>query len=442
MKKPAIEVAIVGRINVGKSTLFNRLLGRRLAIVDKTPRVTRDPVRGEVEHEGTTLVLWDTGGFIPKPGNDIEKAVNVKIQERIKNCDVVLFVVDGRAGVTPSDEEIAALLRPLSEKVTVAVNKIDSADMEYLTAEFHSLGFEKVLAVSAQSGLGIYELLNTLLSTGQKHLRSIHREEEADKGVFVAIAGRPNVGKSTLLNALTGQERAIVTDIPGTTRDPIIETVRKGKITLTLVDTAGVRRPSKVRYGIEFFSAGRSLEVIERADAVIVVADAAEGLVAQDIRLLSLALRKGRAAVLALNKWDLVESSKRAKVHLDKTLSLRMKPFAFVPVVPISAKDRFGLNKLISALQKAVSSWSMRVPTAQVNRVLQEILENSPPVARGKKPVKVRYMTQVSTRPPHFVLFANAEDIPGSYIRFLKNRLREHFHFTGTEILVDVRLSR
>lgn len=432
-----IKIAIVGRQNVGKSTLFNKLAGKRLSVVDKTPGVTRDPLKTVIVHRNYNLEIWDTGGYILHPSCEIEEKVREKIDEVIDSSDYIIFLTDGREGINPLDEEIALRLRKYGEKVILGVNKIDVPRLEYLLSEFHTLGFKKIFPVSAQTGRGIYEMLDEILRDSPPQKPEILEKEES--AFKVVIAGRPNVGKSTLFNRIVGKERSIVSPIPGTTRDLIEEEVCSGNFSFKSIDTPGIRRRGKVPYGVEFFSIGRALDSILWGDAVIVVCDATEGIVSQDLKILSLALRKGKAVLICLNKWDLVSGNSEMAKKLESKINMKMKPFPYVPVINVSAKTGENLKALVRELKNVIHCHRIKIPTSLLNKVVKEATTDKTVSTKGGRPLKIYYSTQISTSPPHFVIFANTEDVPATYMKYLKNFLREKFKIVGTEIFLDIR---
>lgn len=436
----SLKVAIVGRQNVGKSTLFNRLAGKRLAVVDKTPGVTRDPVKTIITHKDSPIELWDTGGFLFSVSSGFEEKVNEKIREIIQKSDLILFITDGRSGIVPSDLEIASYLRKFEEKVLLTVNKIDSPELSHLKGEFYSLGFKNILGISAQTGRGIYELLEKIAEIGKEKGSIKDSEKTNESNNFkVCIAGRPNVGKSTLFNTILGKERVIVSSMPGTTRDLIEEEIKKMGLSFLTLDTPGIKRRSKTPYGVDFFSIGRSLRAIEMSDIVIVVCDATEGITNQDQKILSLALRKGKGALIALNKWDIIKNNKKMIEELNINISRKLRAFPFVPVVKISALKRENIRELFKKVKQVIGSYIVTIPTPQLNRFIREIIEENPLNLKRKGVFKVYYSTQISTSPPHFLIFGNTSEIETSYLRFIKNSLREKYNIIGTEILVEVR---
>jgi len=439
-------VAIVGRPNVGKSTLFNRYAGRRRALVMDVPGVTRDRLVEEVDVSGRRVLVVDTAG-LHLERDAREAAVQAQARAAIEEADAILLVVDGQAGLLPEDEEVARLLRRTDKPVALAVNKVDRPGHAPRVAEFHALGFERVRGISAEHGGGAFDLLEDLVAAlPPAPLPPPPREEGA--ALRVALVGRPNAGKSSLLNRILGAERAVVSEEPGTTRDAIDIRVERGGQAFVFVDTAGLRRPGRRDRLAERGSALMALRAIEEADVAVVVIDAGEGPAEQDARVLALVVERGRAAVLALNKWDLVQAegegrAKRVRAELERQLP----GFAHFPVVALSAKTGKGVNRLFPAIRRLGEAFRRRVPTAELNRWLQEAVAlHEPAMAqRGtrKRPLKFFYATQTSVAPPTFTLFCTEpESVQPSYRRFLENRLRERFDFAGVPLRLRLRARR
>jgi len=486
-------VAIVGRPNVGKSTLFNRIIGdSRAAIVEDRARTTRDRMYGDAEWNGRRFVVVDTGGLEIGAEDSIEARVQEQARLAIAEADVILFVVDAAAGLTPADEEAAEILRRTQKPVLVAANKADNEKRELEAAEFHLMGWEETHAISASHGRGVADLLDTVVwalppETDAERERK-RREDEAeawardvsagrlepivvgdtddegtddedetdlggeeasarwdalmaaesdDEPPAIAFVGRPNVGKSSLLNALLGQDRTIVSDVPGTTRDAIDTTLPWGRSEIVLIDTAGIRRRGKVASGpaAERYSTLRALKAVSRADVAILVVDAADGLTAQDAHVAGYVVDEGKGLVVALNKWDIVEKSHRTFDEFVAAMRRDVPFLDFAPVVSISAKTGQRVQRV---LELAVDVWGerrKRISTGELNRLLAAAVERMPPpVAHGRRP-KIRYATQVGVAPPTFVFFAtDPASVHFSYRRYLENRLREAHDFTGTPI--------
>ncbi|HLX35349.1 MAG TPA: ribosome biogenesis GTPase Der [Candidatus Limnocylindrales bacterium] len=444
-------VAIVGRPNVGKSTLFNRIVGERTAIVEDRARTTRDRLYAEAEWNGRSFLLVDTGGLEAAPDDPIEASVQVQARIAIREADVIVLVVDSMSGMTPADTEAAELLRRAKAPVLVAANKSDNAARELEAAEFWSLGWDRTLPIAAIHGRGVADLLDEIVAalppTSSGALDSSDRETpsgetpdgtETSVTPSIALVGRPNVGKSSLLNALLGEERMIVSDVPGTTRDSIDTRLSWGRGEVVLIDTAGIKRRGKVASGpaAERFSTLRSLRAISRADVAVLLVDAVDGLTAQDAHIAGYVVEEGRGLVVALNKWDVVED-KTGQTFDQYVGWIRGEvPFLdFAPVVSISAKTGQRIDRV---LELAVDVWGerrRRIPTAELNRVVQDALaRQDAPMVKGRRP-KLFYATQASIEPPTFVFFArDAGAVHFSYERYLENRLRDAFGFDGTPI--------
>jgi GTPase len=465
-------VAIVGRPNVGKSTLFNRIVGERVAIVEDRARTTRDRLYDVGEWNGRRFIVVDTGGLEHRPGDHIEERVQEQARLAIEEADVILFLVDAAAGPTPADLEASDLLRTSRAPVLLVVNKADNPRLELEGAEFHRLGWEATHNISAVHGRGTGDLLDALVwalppeSThelerkereSEDHVWAAELEaagqgsgvpvagEEADEAAFVfddrparvAIVGRPNVGKSSLLNALLGQQRAIVSDVPGTTRDAIDTTLEWAGREVRLVDTAGIRRRGKVAGGpaAERFATLRALKAVGRADVAVVVLDAIDGLTAQDAHVCGYVLDEGVGLVIAINKWDMVEKDPSTFDEYSADIR-RDAPFlSFAPIVAISAKSGQRVTRALEAALEIAAERRRRVPTAALNALLREAtFRQQPSMVRNRRP-HLYYATQVSIEPPTFVFFASsAAEIHFSYKRYLENRLREAFGFSGTPI--------
>ncbi len=447
----APPVAIVGRPNVGKSTLFNRIVGERAAIVEDRARTTRDRLYGDGEWNGRRFLVVDTGGLEVEPDDPIEAAVQVQARLAIAEADVVLFLVDAVAGPTPADLEAAELLRRAKAPVIVAVNKSDNPRRELEAAEFWSMGFERTMAIAAIHGRGVADLLDelvrllppepepapTVLPESDDEVDALAEAEE-DRTPAIALVGRPNVGKSSLLNALLREERTIVSDVPGTTRDAIDTRISWGRGEVVLIDTAGIRRRGKVATGsaAERFSTVRSLKAISRADVAVLLIDGVDGLTAQDAHIAGYVVEEGRGLVVAVNKWDAVED-KTGRTFDQYVAWIRHEaPFLdFAPVVSLSARTGQRVDRALELAVDVWGEWRRRVPTAELNRVVSDaVLRQDPPITKGRRP-KVFYATQASVAPPTFIFFArDAAAVHFSYQRYLENQLREAFGFLGTPL--------
>ncbi len=415
-------VAIVGRPNVGKSTLFNRLTKTRRALVDDLPGVTRDRLYGRARAEGRVFTLVDTGGFDPPSDQDFADEVHTQIELALAEADLVLCLADGRAGLSPLDEEVARKLRRTQKPVIWAVNKIDSYQQEEAASEFYALGAERLHFISAAHGYGVRDLLEDLVALLPSAEDS---EEDETEAVRVALVGRPNVGKSSLLNALTGQPRVVVSDVPGTTRDAVDTPLSVGGKDYVLIDTAGIRRQGKVNRGLEKAGVFRSLRAVERAHVAAVLIDASEGVTDQDLKLAGYALDSHRALVMVVNKWDLLKGNSHRQEQLKKELEVARRFAPWSPLLFMSAKTGKGVDKLLPTVDKVWSEYNLRLATGPLNQALEEITEHhTPPLVKGKR-VKFYYASQVATRPPTVVLFVNdPKRVHFSYRRYLVNELR------------------
>ena len=432
----AFTVAIVGRPNVGKSTLFNRLLEQRKAIVEDTPGVTRDRQYGISDWNGKSFYVIDTGGFVPDSEDVFEREIRKQVQVAVEEASVIIFVVDVATGMTDLDDAMADVLRRSTKPVFVVVNKVDNNDRMLEAAEFYSLGFEKIYFVSSISGSGTGELLDdvTALITGESEI-----EEEKGLPKF-AIIGQPNVGKSSLLNALIGEERTIVSEIAGTTRDTIHTRYKLFQKDFILIDTAGIRRKAKVHEDLEFYSVIRAIKAMDEADVCLILLDAEKGITAQDLSIFSLAAKKGKGLVVLVNKWDLVEKSTNTAKEYEKVLKQRLAPFNDVPILFISAKEKTRIFKAIEIGLQVFENRQRKIPTSQLNDVILKAIESyHPPVVRGH-PIKIKYVTQLPTVVPSFAFFTNfPEDIKTPYKNYLENQLRERFSFTGVPVRIFFR---
>jgi GTPase len=422
------SVVIVGRPNVGKSTLFNAILGQRRAIVGDEPGITRDRIQGVAKHRGRKFELIDTGGIVPDEVALIPSEILKQARVALESAAHIIFLIDGRTEITASDRGLAQILRKLSKPMTLAVNKIDSESRQDLTHEFHSLGISDLFPISAEHKLGISELLDHVTENFARGVEE--SEEERMPTIRVAIVGRPNVGKSTLLNALTGQQRAIVSPVAGTTRDSVDEAiVRHGK-RYVFVDTAGIRHKGKTRLMAEKLSVVMARRSMRMADVVVVVMDGSEGLVALDATIAGYAHEEGRGIVLAVNKWDAAGEKGRRRFEEDMRDDLKFLDYARVEF--LSAKTETGLRRLFPYIDEAYQETSKRITTGELNRFAQTL--------KLEPERKIRYITQASVRPPTFVLFTDKrQKLHFSTERFLINRLREKFGFAGTPIVVKTK---
>jgi len=424
-------VAIVGRPNVGKSTFFNRLLEQRKAIVDDVSGVTRDRQYGVAEWTGKSFNLIDTGGFVPESEDVFEREIRKQVLIALEEANALIFMVDSATGITTLDEAMADVLRRSTKPVFLAVNKVDNSDRLLEGAEFYSLGFDDIFFISSMSGSGTGELLDALTALiGEDHLSP----EEANLPKF-AIIGQPNVGKSSLLNALIGQERTIVSDIAGTTRDTIHTRYNLFKKDFILIDTAGIRRKAKVHEDLEFYSVIRAIKAMDEADVCLLLLDASKGITAQDLNIFSLAIKKGKGIVVMVNKWDLVEKETNTAKEYEQELKKRLAPFTDLPILFISVKDKTRIFKAIESALEVHENRQRKVPTAALNEVMLKAVETyHAPVVRGHA-VKIKYVTQLPTQVPSFAFFCNfPEDVKQPYKNYLENKLREHFNFKGVPV--------
>lgn len=439
------RVVIVGRPNVGKSSLFNRIIGRRLAVIEHQPGVTRDRLYHVAEWSGINFELVDTGGILFGEDDPLVEQIRVQAQIALEEADVVLFMVDAVDGPMPADYDLADKIRGLRCPVLVVANKADNEDRETWTTEFYGLGLGDVHPISALHGRGTAELLDEVV----RRLPTVNVVPTEEDTTRIAIVGRPNVGKSSLTNALLGEERMIVSDLPGTTRDAIDSRIAFRGETITLVDTAGIRRRGKVQGSIEYYMVLRAERALERADVALVVVDGAEGLTDGDKRIAKQAHEHGKAAVLAVNKWDIVEPpdgrpNKRSKVKTEFAKSVRddFPELTYAPLAFVSAFKRTGLEALLETCMEASENHHFRVATGRLNGIIREAMFARPLTRKGKA-FKVYYATQTGTCPPTFALFCNDPDLAHfSYQRYLENRIRDELPLEGTPVRLDFRSSR
>ena len=432
---PALPVlAIVGRPNVGKSALVNRILGRREAVVEDTPGVTRDRVTYKAEWNERRFSLVDTGGWEPD-AKGIDASVAAQAEVAIDLSDAVLFVVDAKVGATATDEHVVRLLRKTKKPVFLVANKIDDARQEPEAAALWNLGLGEPHPVSAIHGRGVADLLDAVM----KKLPTVSAVAKQEIGGprRVAILGRPNVGKSSLLNKAAGEERVVVNELAGTTRDPVDEIVELGGKLWTLVDTAGIRRRVHLQQGADFYASLRTSAALEKSEVAVVVLDVTQPISVQDLNIIDLVLESGRALVLAYNKWDLLDDDRRS--YLEREIEQDLAHVAWAPRVNISARTGRHLDKLVPALEQALESWDTRVPTGKFNAFITELVAEHPHPVRGGKQPRILFGTQAATRPPTFVLFTTGFLDPG-YRRFITRRLREVWGFEGTPINVNMRV--
>ena len=430
-------VAIVGRPNVGKSTLFNRLVGMRQAIVDETAGVTRDRHYGKTEWCGREFSVVDTGGYTSNSDDIFEEEIRKQVVLAVEEADLVLFMVEGATGITDYDNEIADMLRRSGKPVVLAVNKVDSGEKIYDTFQFYALGLGEVWSISAANGGGTGDLLDAVVKqlpeddgTADEHPELPH----------ITVVGRPNVGKSSLTNALLGKERNIVTPIAGTTRDSIAEHYNRFGHEFMLVDTAGMRKRSKVHEDLEFYSVMRSIRAIEHSDVCILMIDATLGMEAQDMSIFNLIQKNRKGCVLVVNKWDLVEKDSNTMKEYTAALKSRIAPNDDIPIIFTSVLNKQRILNVLEAAQKVYDNYSKKIPTSKLNEVMLPEIENYPPPAWKGKYVKIKFITQLPTRFPSFAFFCNLPQyVRDPYKRFLENRRRENFDFEGCPVQVFLR---
>jgi GTP-binding protein len=435
-------VAIVGRPNVGKSTLFNRFAGRRRALVEDHPGVTRDRIAEEIEVEDRRILLVDTAGLEPREHEGLPGAVQALARSALADADAVVFVVDGKSGLLPEDEVIAKILHRSSKPVLVAVNKVDVPKHEERATEFHALGFERTAAMSAEHGRGAWDALEALVA----ELPDPGSAPPTEEGIRIALVGRPNVGKSSLVNRLVGAERVVVSDVPGTTRDSIDTRVEVEGDVFTLVDTAGLRRPGRRDRTVEKPSALMTVRSLERADVALLVFDAGEGFTDQDAKVASLARDRGCATVVLANKWDLVDrDDPDSATELREAAAHGLRFMTDAPLLTVSAKTGAGVQKIFATARRVAEVGRTKIPTSALNRWLKDVVQRHEPAMaqRGgyrKQRLKFFYATQLGVSPPTFLLFCtDPAAVQASYKRFLENRLRETFDLEGTPVRLQLR---
>ncbi|GGP10457.1 ribosome biogenesis GTPase Der [Oceanobacillus neutriphilus] len=428
-------VAIVGRPNVGKSTIFNRLVGERISIVEDTPGVTRDRIYSKAEWLNQTFNIIDTGGIemVDEPLlNQMRQQAEIAIDE----ADVIIFMLNGREGITAADEEVAKLLFKSNKPVVLAVNKMDNPDMHEMIYEFYALGFGQPFPISGTHGLGLGDMLDEVVN----HFPSNEEDEKDDDTIYFSLIGRPNVGKSSLVNALLNENRVIVSEIEGTTRDAIDTKLRKDDQDFVIIDTAGMRKRGKVYESTEKYSVLRALRAIERSDVVLVLIDAETGIREQDKKIAGYAHEAGRAIVIVVNKWDTIDSDEKAMKDFETKIRAHFQYLDYAPIVFLSAKTKKRLHTLIPMVQLASENHAKRIQTNVLNDVIMDAIAMNPtPTLKGRR-LKVLYATQVAVKPPSFVVFVNDPELMHfSYERFLENKIRDAFDFTGTPIKLFAR---
>ncbi len=437
---PGFTVAIVGRPNVGKSTLFNRLLEQRKAIVDDQSGVTRDRQYGVADWNGKIFNVIDTGGFVARSEDVFEREIRKQVEIAIDEADLIIFVCDTTTGITLQDEDMSDVLRKSPKPVLLVVNKVDNSERALYGTEFYSLGFDKTFMISSISGSGTGELLDEVVSNITEEVDVIERDKDGNPLPKFAIIGQPNAGKSTLLNALINQERTIVSDVAGTTRDTIHTHYKLFNKEFILIDTAGIRKKKNVHEDLEFYSVIRAIRAMDEADVCMLLIDAQNGMTAQDISIFSLAARKGKGIVVLVNKWDLIKKETNTARDFEKDMKEKMRPFTDVPVIFISAQEK---TKIFQGMEKALEVYenrNRRITTSVLNEVMLPEIERFPaPVTRGHA-IKIKFVQQVPTAVPSFAFFANfPESVKEPYKNFLENKIRSNFNFSGVPMRIFMR---
>ncbi|MCH3964051.1 MAG: ribosome biogenesis GTPase Der [Clostridium sp.] len=434
MGKPI--VAIVGRPNVGKSTLFNKLAGKRISIVGDKPGVTRDRVYAEAEWLKYNFTIIDTGGIEPESSDMLISQMRRQAQIAIETADVIIFIVDGKEGLTDADREVAQMLRKSGKNIVLAVNKIDNIKFEDNAYEFYNLGIGDPIAISASQGLGLGDMLDEVV----KYFKHENTDSQDDEYIKIAFIGKPNVGKSSLINKLLGEERVIVSDIPGTTRDAVDSYLERDGDKFILIDTAGIRRKNKVKEEIEKYSVIRTYTAIERADVCILLLDATQEISDQDEKIIGYAHEMRKSIMVVINKWDLIEKDTKTmnkfKNMIDKSLSF----MSYAPYIFISAKTGQRVGKVLDTVKTCYDNYNKRIKTGILNDVINRAIMMKEPPVMGTRRLKIYYVTEIGVKPPTFVFFVNDSGcVHFSYSRYLENQLRENFDFTGTGIKLEFR---
>ena len=430
-------VAIVGRPNVGKSTLFNRLTESRDAIVKEVSGVTRDRLYGKGEWNGYQFSVIDTGGYATTKEDIFEGEIRKQVQIAIEEATVIVFMVDVMTGIVEMDQTVAQLLRKSKKPVLIAANKVDNTDRVGLSSEFYTFGLGEVFDLSATNGSGTGEILDELVKYFNKADESVREEDSLPR---IAIVGRPNVGKSSMVNALTGQERNIVTDISGTTRDSIHTRYKAFGFDFLLIDTAGIRKKAKVTEDIEYYSVLRSVRTIENADVCLFMIDASEGIQKQDLSIFYMCEKNSKGVVVLVNKWDLVEKDQNTMVKFEANLREQLAPFNDVPIIFTSAIEKQRIHRALEAAMQVYENRTRKIPTHELNEVMLEVIAQTPPPAMKGKYIRIKFVQQLPTHAPSFAFFCNLPQyLTDAYKRFLENRLRERFNFEGVPIKIFFR---
>lgn len=433
-------VSIIGRPNVGKSTLFNKLVGKRLSITEDTPGITRDRLYSEVEWQNNYFVLVDTGGLELDYTGDFNKEIEIQADIAIESSDLILLLVDGREGLTSLDQLIADKLRKSGREVIVVVNKIEQREAPLSVYDFYNLGYEKISVISAEQGYGIGDLLDEIVNYfPEKYLK----EEKDDDRLKIAVIGKPNVGKSSFVNMLLGHERSIVSNIPGTTRDSIDSDFERNGKKYTFIDTAGLRRQRSVDSRVERFSAIRTYNAIDSSDMVLFFLDAKEGVTEQDTKIIGYAHNQNKASIIVVNKWDLIEKNTNTMREFEAEIRNKITFTLYSPIAFISVLNKSRIDKLFDLIDRVNENYSFRIPTGTLNTILREAILQNPPKSKKGKQLKIYYMSQVTARPPKFLLYINNEELMHfSYLRFIENKLRNSFDFSGVPITIEMRARR
>lgn len=432
-------VSIIGRPNVGKSTLFNKLVGKRISITEDTPGVTRDRLYSEVEWQNNYFVLVDTGGLELDYTGDFNKEIEIQANIAIDSSDLILFLVDGREGMTSLDQMIAQKLRKSGREVIIVVNKIEVRDTPSEVYDFYTLGIGEVLSISAEQGYGLGDLLDEIVN---KFPEGSLKEEEEDT-LQIAVIGKPNVGKSSFINNIIGEERAIVSSIAGTTRDSIDSKFERDGKKYTFIDTAGIRRQRSVDSRVERFSVIRTYSAIDRADIVLFFIDASEGVTEQDTKIIGYAHNQKKASIIVVNKWDLIEKETNTMRDFIADIRNKITFTLYAPISFISVKNNHRIDKLFDMIDAVDENYSFRIPTGTLNTMLRDAILVNPPKSKKGKQLKIYYMSQITTRPPKFLIYVNDEELMHfSYLRFIENKIRDNFNFEGVPIEIEVRSRR